>query len=126
MWYNPIVAWLLRSPLHGVMSGSTLLLTYMGRKSGKTFTFPVSYRREGQTLWLITRNDKPWIKNIPLAGLPVKAQVQGQEWPARAEIVPLTQAEAVERMLFVYKGMPRAMAERQAGPLVVVKITLLS
>lgn len=108
------------------MSGSTLLLTYTGRKSGKTFTFPISYRREGHALWLITRKDKPWIKNIPREGLPVKTQVQGQEWPARAEIVPLTQAEAVERMLFVYKGMPRAMAERQAGPLIVVKVTLLS
>jgi hypothetical protein len=126
MWYNPLVTWILRSPLHGLMSGNTLLITYTGRKSGKTFTFPISYGREGQTIWLMTRNDKPWIKNIPAEGLPVKVQVQGQELPARAEVVPLTQAEAIERMLFVYKGMPRSMAERQAGTLAVVKVSLIS
>jgi hypothetical protein len=126
MWYNPLVTWILRSPLHGLMSGNTLLITYTGRKSGKTFTFPISYGREGQTIWLMTRNDKPWIKNIPAEGLPVKVQVQGQELPARAEVVPLTQAEAIERMLFVYKGMPRSMAERQAETLAVVKVSLIS
>ena len=40
--YNPFVGALLRSPLHGFMSNSTMLLTYTGRKSGKTYTTPVS------------------------------------------------------------------------------------
>lgn len=32
--YNPLVSWLLRSPLHGVMSKSTMLVTFTGQKSG--------------------------------------------------------------------------------------------
>lgn len=104
MWYNPLVIWLLCSPLHGWMSGNTLLLTYTGHKSGKTFTFPISYRQEGETLWLITRKDKAWLKNLPAKGLPVKVYVQGQELPVRAEIEPLAEAQALERMLFVYQG----------------------
>jgi hypothetical protein len=41
--YNPIVSWLLRSPLQGLMSSSTMLITFAGRKSGKTYTTPVNY-----------------------------------------------------------------------------------
>ena len=41
--YNPIVAGILRSPLHGVMSKSVMLLTYRGRRSGRIFTTPISY-----------------------------------------------------------------------------------
>lgn len=29
-WYNIPVVWLLRSPFHGALSGSVLLLTYTG------------------------------------------------------------------------------------------------
>ncbi len=40
MWYNPIMMWLLRSPLHGMLSSSTMIITYTGRKSGKMFSTP--------------------------------------------------------------------------------------
>jgi hypothetical protein len=40
--YNPIVIWLLRSPLHSLMDKSTILVTITGRKSGKIYTVPVS------------------------------------------------------------------------------------
>ena len=32
--YNPLVKWLLQTPLHVVVSGSVLLLTFKGRNSG--------------------------------------------------------------------------------------------
>ena len=38
---NPIVRLILRSPLHRLVSGSILLITYQGRKSGKTYTLRV-------------------------------------------------------------------------------------
>ncbi len=34
---NPFVRALLRSRLHGLLSGSLLLVTYTGRKTGRTF-----------------------------------------------------------------------------------------
>ena len=37
---NPIMKGLLRSPLHGLMSGSLMLITYAGRKTGKPYTIP--------------------------------------------------------------------------------------
>ena len=51
---NPTVGAILRSPLHGVMSGSLLLLTFTGRRSGRRITTPVGYQREGDTLRLLT------------------------------------------------------------------------
>jgi hypothetical protein len=42
---NNVVKWLLRSPLHGLLSYGLMLVTYTGRKSGNTFTTPVSYIR---------------------------------------------------------------------------------
>jgi hypothetical protein len=45
---NLFVIGLLRSPLHRLASGSLLLITYRGRRSGRRFTFPVMYaEREG-------------------------------------------------------------------------------
>ena len=46
--YNPPVLWLLRSPLHRLADQQTIAITVTGRKSGKRYTFPVSYIRDGE------------------------------------------------------------------------------
>jgi membrane protease YdiL (CAAX protease family) len=62
--YNPIVIWLLRSPMHSLMDKHTMLITVTGRKSGKFYTFPVSYIRDGETLQVISQRDRTWWKNL--------------------------------------------------------------
>jgi len=52
MWYNPIMKWILGSPLHRVVSKSTMLVTFTGRKSGKQYTIPVNYVREGDVFYV--------------------------------------------------------------------------
>jgi len=59
---NPLVRWLLRSPLHGLMSKETLLITFTGRKSGRSYTTPVSYVRDGDLVRLFT--PFPWWRNL--------------------------------------------------------------
>jgi deazaflavin-dependent oxidoreductase (nitroreductase family) len=82
MWwqrlYNPFVVALLRSPLHGFMSGSTMLLTYAGRKSGKAYTTPVNYLRDGDTLLVVSSREHIWWKNLR-GGAPVTVRVRGKE-----------------------------------------------
>ena len=39
------VAWLLRSPFHGMLSNGMMLITVSGRKTGKKYTTPVDYTR---------------------------------------------------------------------------------
>jgi deazaflavin-dependent oxidoreductase (nitroreductase family) len=76
--YNPFVVALLRSPLHGFMSGSTMLLTYTGRKSGKAYTTPVNYLRDGDTQLVVSSREHIWWKNLR-GGAPVTARVRGQD-----------------------------------------------
>lgn len=61
---NDFVAWVLRSPLHGLLSNGMMLITVTGRKTGKKYTTPVGYYREGDTLWVITSRDRTWWKNL--------------------------------------------------------------
>jgi hypothetical protein len=44
---QPYGSWILRLSLHGAMSGPTMLLTYTRRRSGRTYTTPVNYVRDG-------------------------------------------------------------------------------
>jgi deazaflavin-dependent oxidoreductase (nitroreductase family) len=75
--YNPIVSWLLRSSLHGLMSNSTMLITFAGRKSGKIYTTPVNYVRDDQTLLVVSPTDRLWWRNLR-GGAPVTVRVRGQ------------------------------------------------
>jgi hypothetical protein len=45
---NDFMAWVLRSPFHGMLSGGMLLVTVTGRKTGKAYTLPVEYVQEGR------------------------------------------------------------------------------
>jgi hypothetical protein len=44
---NRLVRGLLRTPLHPIASGRLALITVTGRRSGREYTFPVSYTRDG-------------------------------------------------------------------------------
>ncbi|MBI5962901.1 MAG: nitroreductase family deazaflavin-dependent oxidoreductase [Chloroflexi bacterium] len=61
---NDFMAWVLRSPLHGMLSNGMMLITVTGRKTGKTYTTPVGYYEEGGYLWVITSRDRTWWRNL--------------------------------------------------------------
>ncbi len=59
---NPIVKALLRSPLHGVMSGNTLIIEFTGRKSGRSLSTPISYwENEGRVHAFTSKASKWWL-----------------------------------------------------------------
>jgi deazaflavin-dependent oxidoreductase (nitroreductase family) len=117
--YNPLVTFILRSPLHGLMSGSTLLLTFTGRKSGQSYTTPISYAREGDTITLITNRKHRWWKNME-AVAPVTLWVSGQEFQGTAEVEP-ADTSTVER---VYRGIPKEQAAQLVPEVVAITIVL--
>ncbi len=102
MWYNAIMAGLLRSPLHRLLSQSTMLMTYSGRKSGKVYSTPMNYvrTREAGAEVLITTSyrQRTWWRNLR-GGVPVVVRVQGEALKA--------QAEALEDDLKVAEGLGR-------------------
>ena len=62
--YNPVVIRLLRSPLQGLMSGSTMLITYAGRKTGKEYTTPVNYVRDGNEPLAVGSREHSWWRTL--------------------------------------------------------------
>ncbi len=96
-YYNPIVVGLLRSPLHRFGDRHTVLLTVTGRKSGKRYTFPVSYIRDGETILVMTHRERHWWRNLQGGDVQLSVYVDGHELPARAEIS--TDRDVVARAL---------------------------
>jgi hypothetical protein len=94
---NPFVSMILRSPLHRVLS-NRVLLTFTGRKTGKRFTIPVGYTREGDTLTLFS--SKSWCKNLRSGGC-VAMHLQGRGRTGRAEVIEAREAvlEAAEHLV---------------------------
>lgn len=94
---------LLQSPIHGVMSKSVVLLTFTGRKSGKTYKIPVNYLRDGDLILATT--DSGWWRNFRDGGA-VTLHLQGQPYAGTAEAITDEAAciEGLEAMLRRYPG----------------------
>ena len=75
---NPVVRAVLRSPAHALLSGHLALLTVTGRRSGRAFTFPVGYRRDGDrvTIGVDWPERKRWWRNLSDAA-PVEIWLAG-------------------------------------------------
>jgi deazaflavin-dependent oxidoreductase (nitroreductase family) len=74
----------LRSPVHGMVSKSLLLITFTGRKSGKTYTTPVSYSQYGDRVYIFTHAG--WWKNLR-SNAPVTLHIRGRDLQGQAEPV---------------------------------------
>lgn len=82
---NPLLRWVLRSPLHGLVSDALLLLTVTGRRTGTEYTFPVGYERRGDRLF-VTTHDTTWWKNVR-GGATVEVILRGERRRGRARFV---------------------------------------
>jgi hypothetical protein len=109
---NLFVVGLLRSPLHCLASGSLVLITYRGRRSGRCFTIPVMYaEREGTlTIFVGHSQRKRWWQNVRI-GAEVEVRLRGRRLRGRAQVVG--DSAAVETYLGRY---PRARRAIEAAP----------
>lgn len=94
---SPVMRFLLSGRLHGLMSGNLLLLSFTGRRSGRSYKTPVSYVRDGTDL-LIPGGGK-WWRN--LVGGPVTVRLQGEWRQVTAHVISerQTMAETLARMI---------------------------
>jgi hypothetical protein len=83
---NTIATTVLRSPLYGLLSHNTLLLSFQGRRSGKFYTIPLRYVQEGETLLCFTRRGNTWWKNLRVS-TQVTVDLRGRSEPAVASAV---------------------------------------
>lgn len=106
MLLNPIIKLILRSPLHGLISKSILLITYTGRKSGKQYTVPVNYVRDGTTLLTTSLRTRVWWRNLQ-GGTPVRVRVAGADIQGVGDAITSPQAVAAALMTYL-QSAPRA------------------
>jgi deazaflavin-dependent oxidoreductase (nitroreductase family) len=100
---NPIVRLILRSPFHGLFSGSLMLISFRGRKSGKEYTVPVQYAQTGDMIYVVPGAPelKTWWRNLR-GGAPVRLHLRGQDLNARAEVLDDTNRDATADALRTY------------------------
>ena len=85
---NALAAGVLLSPLHRLMSGSLLLLTYEGRRSGTEYTLPLQYVEDDGTLyiWAGDAASKTWWRNFA-SPMVVELRLRGDDVAAKARLV---------------------------------------
>ena len=139
MWFNPMMIWLLKSPLHGFVSMNMMLITVTGRKSGKQISTPTNYLRDENTLRVISWRERKWWRNLR-AGAKVRVLLAGKSMEGRGQVIE--EEKSVAQSLFeYYKKVPQiakyvqigldaaglpitADCERAAQKMVVIKIEL--
>lgn len=82
---NPILAALLRSPLHAMLDGGTMLVSVTGRRSGRVYTTPVNYLRDGDALTVVSLRERTWWRNLR-GGAEVGVLLRGHARRGRAAL----------------------------------------
>lgn len=101
---NGLVSALLRSPAHRILSRSTALIRYEGRRSRRTITTPVQYARSGdELLILVARHEtKKWWRNF-VADFDLDVLVEGDWVPMTGRaIVGAEQLHLIAPLLDAY------------------------
>jgi deazaflavin-dependent oxidoreductase (nitroreductase family) len=110
---NPILATLLRSPLHAMVDGGMMLISVTGRRSGKVYTTPVNCLRDGETLTVISMRERTWWRNLRGGG-EVGVHLQGQTRRGRAALAEddASVADGLRRLLMRNPGYARFLGVR--------------
>jgi len=102
---NPFVKILARSPLHNLVDKGVILITYMGRKSGKTNTVPVNYLQEAKTIHVISFRHRNWWRNLR-GGASVEVLLKGKKRNGWAVLMD-EQAKVTKELDLICKQNPK-------------------
>jgi deazaflavin-dependent oxidoreductase (nitroreductase family) len=91
---NPVTRALLRLPVRTPLSSRLMLVTHVGRRTGRTYVQPVSYVRDGDTL--LTPGGGRWTRNLH-DGEPVELRLEGRRVVGRPDLVG--DADEAKRLL---------------------------
>src|SRR5881628_2120724 len=101
-YFNPFMRLVLGSGAHRMMSGRLMLLSFTGRRTGRSYTTPVSYVREGTNLFVPGRG--AWWKNLTSGTARV---LQGTWHVVTPEVIrePVALSAVLGRMLAINPAM---------------------
>lgn len=93
---NPVIAAVLRSPVHGLLSRNLLVLTYVGKRSGRRRTLPLSYVTVRDRPYLCTRSSQWW--RSWRTGTAVELRLRGRHVAAIPHVVDVATPEALDAL----------------------------
>ena len=98
-YFNPFIRLVLGSRAHRMMSGQLMLLSFTGRRTGRSYTTPVSYVREGTDL--LVPGGGAWWKNLTSGTATVR--LQGKWHVVTPEVIrePVALSAVLGRMLAI-------------------------
>jgi deazaflavin-dependent oxidoreductase (nitroreductase family) len=104
-----LITWLLRSPVHRLVSRSVLLLTIVGRTSGRAITFPVQYAASDSGLVIFPGHfeRKQWWRNLQHAS-PIEVLLEGTRRTGTGRTLAAEPAESDDAIAAYLRRFPRA------------------
>ena len=83
---NPLIRGLLRSPFHRLGSRNLAILSFTGRKSGKSYDTPLSYVRDDQTVLFLSSRQTKWWRNFTAEPAPVEVELENKRYSGHARL----------------------------------------
>lgn len=93
---NRFVKGLLRSPAHGLLSGSFAVVTVSGRRTGRKYSTPVNYVADGDVLTIVSSRDRTWWRNLERGGGWISVRARGKQRKGTAKVLPLSASQTTE------------------------------
>lgn len=111
-WLLRLQVWLLRHRLMGLMGKQFMVITTTGRKSGKQYSVPIGYVRDGADYLAFNIMDHSnWLKNARVHP-EVSLNIKGREIPVIAHEIKPTTPEEVRALLRIYQREQPKQTER--------------
>ena len=104
---NPLVRGVLRSPLHRAASGTTAILHFTGRKSGRPLNTPLSYARDGNTVRFLSSTNTGWWKNFRDGPSPVQVEIARETFSGTARLLEGDSQQLREGVRRFLTALPR-------------------
>ncbi len=100
--FNPLMIWLLHSPLHKIASKSTLLITFSGRKSGRKYTTPVNYVLDNNVIFITSLRARTWWRNLRTEPK-ISVHMQGKDLETYGEVIEDNEKVKEQMMRYLQK-----------------------
>jgi deazaflavin-dependent oxidoreductase (nitroreductase family) len=91
--------WLLRHGLMGSLADEIMVITVTGRKTGRQYSTPIGYLRDGETLIALSRGSN-WYRNAVAAG---RAQIEIKRQKIAVRVEAVTEQAERERIFALYQ-----------------------
>jgi F420H(2)-dependent quinone reductase len=104
-WVNTMMKWMLTTPgIQAMVGQGVALLTFTGSKTGRTYTIPVSYQRDDDTVTVITKRARNWWRNFQSPAA-VELRLAGRNFQGQA-VVASGESDVLEFMIGYLEKRP--------------------